>query len=79
MNSLNAFVFAFFVSLTVFGFLGFWHVNNVMQKESSWLEMPLTHHDFFPLNVRTDDFGIASFVLAIIGSFGTALTRKWKK
>jgi hypothetical protein len=51
----------------VFSLLAWAYVVVFQMTYPEWLSAPMTHYDVFPFNVRVDDAGIISFVLAAVG------------
>lgn len=49
-------------SVSLFSFLIWLYVVAVSIPHPEWLPMPVTHWNFPPFNLRTDDLGIISFL-----------------
>jgi O-antigen ligase len=55
-----------FLTIFVFSSLAALYVMVVNFTHPDWLRLPLTHLAYFPLNMRTDTFGILSFLVAAV-------------
>jgi len=57
------------VALTafLFGLLVWVYVIAIQIAHPEWLYLPFSHIDYFPLNWRLDDVGMAAFAVSIVG------------
>ena len=69
---------ALYLTLFLFGLLAWGYVVAIQITHPNWLDLPLTHINVIPLNLRVDVIGIVAFIIAAICFFLWQLTRKEK-